>query len=99
MNTLCHIGVIALWFCLFNFYHPRQLISTTGGYSAPSKESKSPGTDRRTIAEPVAKRLYFAGEYTEDNFSSMNAALDSGQRAAQLVVTSLGRALPIPSKL
>lgn len=71
-----------------------------GGYSAPSRESKCPGHDRRVVAEPVGRQIYFAGEYTEDNFSSMNAALDSGLKAGQRVLASMGHYHPrIQSKL
>ena len=48
--------------------------------------------DRALLAAPVDGRLFFAGEATSPNFfSTAHGARDSGERAAQEVLASVGR--------
>lgn len=52
-----------------------------GSYSYPSVGNSS--QDRLTYAEPVADRLYFAGEATHlTHYGTVHAALESGEQAA-----------------
>lgn len=55
-----------------------------GSYSYPSVGNSS--QDRLTYAEPVADRLYFAGEAAHlTHYGTVHAALDSGEKTAQQI--------------
>eukprot|EP00966_Prymnesium_polylepis_P243770 5637591-Prymnesium_polylepis.1 len=56
-----------------------------GGYSAPSAR-ELPGARSMYRRPEAGGRLVFAGEATEDAMMTMNAALDSGARAARELV-------------
>jgi lysine-specific histone demethylase 1B len=70
-----------------------------GGYSSPSPFAAAPGADRRALARPVEKQLFFCGEATQEVFATMHAALDSGRRAAKEVLDSLRAARDAPPSL
>lgn len=56
-----------------------------GSYSSPGIGSSN--ADRRTLAEPIANRLFFAGEATIPDYSAtVHGAYLSGQRAAKQIL-------------
>jgi len=58
-------------------------------------------TFRRRLAQPDDDLLFFAGEATEPlHYGTVHGALESGRRAAGLVLGSLGRGTPkLPERL
>ena len=59
-----------------------------GGYSSPS--ANCPAEARASLAEPLADRLYFAGEAFEPNaYMSVHAAMNTARTAANQVAASL----------
>ena len=59
---------------------------TAGSYSY----AKPHGTEaRRTLADPLAERVFFAGEATMvDSYSTVHGAYLSGQRAAKQIISA-----------
>jgi len=67
-----------------------------GGYSAPSA-GESPGARAEYRQPECGGRLCFAGEATEESMMTMNAALESGRRAAAEALLAVGLAAELPS--
>lgn len=57
-----------------------------GGYSSPSFYVSA--EDREYIASPIEQTLFFAGEYTSQNYMVMQSAIESGIRAANEIILS-----------
>lgn len=68
-----------------------------GAYSYPTPHTAGL---RAMLAEPVANRLFFAGEATNTKTTStVQAALESGQRVVAEIATRYASLLQVPSKL
>ncbi len=64
-----------------------------GSYSYPAVGSLP--EDRATYAQPLGARVFFAGEATErDDYGTVHAALNSGERAAEAVFRLAAGAAP-----
>jgi polyamine oxidase len=67
-----------------------------GSYTYPAVGS--PLSDRTLYAEPVAQRLYFAGEGTQSaDFGTVHAALRSGEQAAEAIFRTYSGVEPVRS--
>jgi len=77
------------------FYFTRWLSDpwSRGAYSYPAVDSKP--DDRTTYGEPVATRLFFAGEASEPLiYGTVHAALISGERAAERIFAAAHHSRP-----
>lgn len=91
-HTCSQSGTISMWDNPASYYFKGGCIVNWGdepyiygGYTHPSIHGHGA---RSKLAEPLSKRLFFAGEATHPGVNScMHGALDTGLRAAQEVIT------------